>query len=76
MMVVPVALRPTFTAGTPRVLFEGRYGATAVIRGYDVSRDGQRFLMVEQKERPAIRAANMTLVMNWLEELRERVPIN
>ena len=56
MMVVPVQLNPTFTAGTPRVLFQGRYGVTANIRGYDVAPDGRRFLMVQQKERPATRS--------------------
>ncbi len=74
MMVVPVALRPTFTAGTPRMLFQGRYGSTAFLRGYDVSPDGQRFLMVQQKERPAATVADMLLVQNWVEELKRKVP--
>ena len=75
MMAVPVGLRPTFTAGTPRILFEGRYGSTANFRGYDVSPDGQRFLMVQQKERPAITVADMLLVQNWVEDLKRLVPI-
>ena len=29
MMAVPVGLRPTFTAGAPRMLFQGKYGASA-----------------------------------------------
>ena len=45
-------LRPTFTAGAPRLLFQGTYGASARIRSYDVTADGRRFLMVQQKERP------------------------
>jgi serine/threonine-protein kinase len=75
MMVVPVTLRPTFSAGAARQLFEGRYGATAGIRSYDVTADGKRFLMVQQKERPAVAAAEMVLVQNWLEELKARVPV-
>ncbi len=75
MMVVPVKLQPTFTPGTPRQLFEGRYGATAGIRSYDVTADGKRFLMVQQKERPALAAAEMILVQNWLEEVKARVPV-
>jgi serine/threonine-protein kinase len=75
MMVVPLTFHPTFKPGTPRQLFEGRYGATASIRGYDVSPDGQRFLMVQQKERPAVRAAEMILVQNWFEELKRLVPV-
>jgi eukaryotic-like serine/threonine-protein kinase len=75
MMAVPVTLRPTFTAAEPRQIFEGRYGATAGIRSYDVTADGRRFLMVQQKERPPAAAAEMILVQNWLEEVRTRVPV-
>jgi hypothetical protein len=56
------------------MLFQGRYGATAGIRAYDVTSDGRRFLMVQQKERPAVNAADMILVQNWSEELKARVP--
>ncbi len=52
-----------------------RYGATAGIRSYDVTADGRRFLMVQQKERPAADAAEMILVQNWLEEVKTRVPV-
>jgi eukaryotic-like serine/threonine-protein kinase len=75
MMVVPVQSKPAFTAGTPRMLFEGRYGATANIRGYDVAPDG-RFLMVQQKDRPPMRVAEMIIVQNWVEELRQKVRSN
>jgi eukaryotic-like serine/threonine-protein kinase len=75
MMVVPVQSKPAFTAGTPRLLFEGRYGATANIRGYDVAPDG-RFLMVQQKDRPPMRVAEMIIVQNWVEELKQRVRPN
>jgi dipeptidyl aminopeptidase/acylaminoacyl peptidase len=74
MMVVSTTLGPPFVAGPPRQLFEGRYGATAVIRPYDVTRDGQRFLMVKQRDRAPIVASQMILVQNWFEELKQRVP--
>ncbi len=74
MMAVAVATAPTFVASPPRLLFEGRYGASAQVRPYDVSRDGQRFLMVKQKERAPISASQMILVQNWFEELKARVP--
>src|SRR5262249_51665920 len=73
MMVVPVQLTPTFAAGMPRMLFQGRFGATANIRGYDVAANGQRFLMVQQKDRPAMRVADMIVVENWVDELRQTV---
>jgi dipeptidyl aminopeptidase/acylaminoacyl peptidase len=75
MMAVPVTPGPTLTFGTPRQLFEGRYGATAAIRSYDVTADGRRFLMVQQKERPALAVSAMILVQNWLEEVKARVPV-
>jgi eukaryotic-like serine/threonine-protein kinase len=74
MMTVAVTATPTFVASPPRMLFEGRYGATAIVRPYDVSPDGQRFLMVKQKDRVSISASQMILVQNWLEELKARVP--
>jgi hypothetical protein len=74
MMAVTVTMTPTFVAGPPRLVFEGRYGATAIVRPYDVSADGQRFLMVKHKERAPISVSQMILVQNWLEELKTRVP--
>jgi serine/threonine-protein kinase len=74
MMAVSVRLTPTFVASPPRMLFEGRYGATAIVRPYDVSPDGQRFLMVKQRERPPLFASQMILVQNWVDELKARVP--
>jgi eukaryotic-like serine/threonine-protein kinase len=48
MMAVDIATQPSFSASTPRVLFAGDYlPATELITNYDVSRDGQRFLMVQ-----------------------------
>ena len=75
MIGVAVGLRPTFTAGAPRMLFQGNYGASSAIRSYDVTPDGRRFLMVQQKERPLVSASEMILVQNWLEELKARVPV-
>ena len=46
----------------------------AGIRSYDVTADGRRFLMVQQKERPPVSASDMILVQNWFEELKARVP--
>jgi hypothetical protein len=74
MMAVAVRTTPTFAASAPRMLFEGRYGATAIVRPYDVSPDGRRFLMVKQKERAPISASQMILVQNWLEDLKARLP--
>ena len=75
MMAVAVKTQPDFTAGTPRLLFEGQYERAFVFRpNYDVTPDGQRFLMVQEseQEREAVRQINV--VQNWLEELERRVP--
>ena len=54
-MAVDIATQPGFAAGKPRMLFEGPYAADpGTFPNYDVSPDGQRFLMlkpVEQAER-------------------------
>ena len=73
-VATPVTLRPTFTAGTPKVLFERPTPRTNLdVRYYDVSPDG-RFLLVQDKERPPIKVTQMILVQNWLEELKRLVP--
>jgi serine/threonine-protein kinase len=76
MMAVDVALQPTFTAGKPHVLFEGQYFASVFpFTGvaYDVSQDGQRFLMVKQTEQTSA-SVQMNVVVNWFEELKRRAP--
>ena len=40
---------------------------------YDVSGDGQRFLMVKETEQ-ATSPAQINLVQNWTEELKRLVP--
>jgi len=80
VMSVPVhTTTTTFSAGTPMRLFEGRYlsppqGLSG--RTYDVSRDGQRFLMIKDAPAgdPKATPATMVVVLNWFEELKARVP--
>jgi hypothetical protein len=74
MMAVPITQDP-FTAGPPRTLFEGVFSLQALTRGYDVSADGQRFFLTQAKERPLTRANQMVLVQNWVEELKQRLPV-
>jgi hypothetical protein len=75
MMAVSVSAGATFTAGPPRQLFEAPFtGATANVRGYDVTPDGQRFLLVQQLDRLPQRPAHLVLVQNWLDEVKRLVP--
>jgi len=69
MMVVGIKTEPTFTAGSPVVLFTGRYTDPSGVN-YDISPDGQRFLMIKQEEGPG----QINVVQNWFEELRRLVP--
>ena len=73
-MAVPITTTPTFSAGTPRVLFEGPFRIDGPFRGYDVTPDGQRFLMVREVPQQPTRVSQMVLVQNWLEELKRLVP--
>ena len=59
-------------------LFEGEYAATEYPQlgsDYDVSADGQRFLMVKETAR-TVSSEQINVVLNWLEELKRRVPTN
>jgi serine/threonine-protein kinase len=76
MMAVDIATQSGFAVGKPRQLFEAHYRTTTqghVRANYDVSPDGQRFLMlkpVEQEQAPT----QITVVQNWTEELKRLVP--
>jgi serine/threonine-protein kinase len=77
MMAVDVSLQPAFTAGKPRVLFQGQYFASVFPftgTAYDVSPDGQRFLMVKQTEQTTAASVQLNVVVNWFQELQRLVP--
>jgi serine/threonine-protein kinase len=74
VMAVPVTTTPTFSVGTARVLFEGPFRVDGPFRGYDVTPDGQRFLMVRAAEQPPARITQMVLVQNWFQELKAKAP--
>ena len=75
MMAVDIATQPGFAAGRPRKLFEGRYGdfPLPARANYDVSPDGQRFLMTKETEQNSS-ATQINVVLNWFEELKQKVP--
>jgi hypothetical protein len=69
LMVVPVAWTPTPRPGRPQVLFEI---AGANPMGYDVSRDGKRFYVVELDE-DRWESDRLDIVLNWFDDLRRLV---
>jgi serine/threonine-protein kinase len=79
---VPVqASGATFSAGTPVQLLKSRYVAGSSVlgldlRAYDVSPDGQRFVMIKEldaEKGAAPPLSHMILVVNWAEELKTRL---
>jgi hypothetical protein len=80
LMRVPVKLGSRFEAGTPEKLFDGPYlfhppGGGPVGRMYDVSLNGQRFLMIKESSAAAEPPSpRIILVQNWFEELKRLVP--
>jgi serine/threonine-protein kinase len=63
-----------FSASKPRLLFEGSRFQGGMPRCWDISLDGQRFLMVKIEERKAAPLTEMVLVENWFEELKRLAP--
>jgi serine/threonine-protein kinase len=78
LMVVPVQTDPTFVPENPEELIEWPYSPAAEGRTYDVSQDGQRFLAVTLASYATDADASppqINVVLNWFEELKERVPV-
>ncbi len=68
MMAVPIETKPAFKAGSPRVLFQGRYWEAG--HDYDVSPDGQRFYFIQEGSAPT----QIHVIQHWAEELKRRLP--
>jgi Tol biopolymer transport system component len=71
---VTYAATPTFIPDMPQVLFEGYYVNVAGW-SYDVSLDGQRFLLLKKSQGVSTRT-HLNVVTNWFEELKRNVPTN
>jgi Tol biopolymer transport system component len=69
MMAVDVAPGASFSAGTPRRLFSGRY-AGGVVASYDVSADGH-FLMVRAPA--AAETREIRIAVGWVDDARRQV---
>ncbi|HSZ20361.1 MAG TPA: protein kinase [Candidatus Acidoferrum sp.] len=74
MMAVEVTSQPAFTASKPKLIFEtvSNYIDISAGADYDVSADGQRFVMVKEDEQAA--PTQINVVLNWFEELKQKVP--
>ena len=70
-MVASFTTSPTLSFEVPRILFEGNYLNIAGVE-YDVSPDGQRFLLLKPIEESSPRT-QLNVVTNWFEELKRKV---
>ena len=66
----------TFSTGKPTKLFDAPY-FVGPARAYDVSADGQRFLMIKDSTaiKPTSTPDSIVVVLNWREDLKQRVPV-
>ena len=71
-----VSARPgaTLIVGSPTTLFDTKYVESNPARHYDVSPDGQRFVMLKDRAAdPSATPASMVVVQHWLEQLEQRM---
>jgi hypothetical protein len=77
LIVVPVGTSgPTISIDSPAKVFDTGYAEPNPSRHYDVSADGQRFLMLKAGAtgNPNATPASMVVVLNWDQELKRLVP--
>ena len=83
MMAVAVQATNSLEVGTTTPLFEDNYTRTGPASGrlYDVSEDGQLFLMlkptdVATADDESVPTPQINIVQNWHEELKRLVPVD
>jgi len=76
IMAVDIDTEASFSAGKPRMLFDGPYLPTsASFPWWDVSPDGERFLMLKPVESQTSAPTEIQIVLNWFEELKTKAPV-
>ena len=75
--VIEVETEPTFDRGNPVELFpRAEPGQVFGRRNYDVNADGQKFVVVMPTGgAAATQSLQVNVILNWFEELKERVPV-
>lgn len=74
MFAAKIHTQPSFRAGSPQLLFQGRYWQDLFFRSYDVAPDGRRFLMIALPEQEQSPATQFNVVVNWFEDLKRLAP--
>ncbi len=80
LLGIDIATEPVFAFGNEQVLgMRGFLRPSGGIASYDITLDGQRFLMVFPADQAGSVAETadeqINIVLNWFEELKERVPV-
>ncbi len=76
IMAVSVETDPTFGLETPDILFPDKYSG-----GWDIHPDGRRFLMLKpigitNKGAVSTSSPKINIILNWFEELKDRVLVD
>ena len=71
LIAVKVSTGDRFSVGSSRRLFR-HPGLRGQIRRYDVSADGQRFVVTEDVEDENAKPPAVHIIQNWYEEFRGR----
>jgi serine/threonine protein kinase len=79
VMSTTLQTEPAFNFGTPKELFKSKYVSNTIGHPWDISPDGKRFIMIKPPAAaaaapPAAAQPKIGIVLNWFEELKQRVP--
>jgi len=74
LMKVDISPGQNLSAGTPKLLFEFAAAVSRMVRIYDITPDGRRFLVREKKDYNLPPVTELKLVRNWFEELKRLSP--
>jgi serine/threonine-protein kinase len=74
MWAADITTEPSFSAGKPRELFRLDFVSTNPVRNYDVTPDGQMFLMIKKGPQPDEPVTQLHVTLNWFEELKRLAP--
>jgi len=67
----------TWRTGAPARLLDAKYAAPGEMANYDIAPDGRRFLMLKETghDDESVAKADLVVVLNWIEELKQRLPL-
>ena len=78
MMVVTVETDPMLKPSVPKSVFKDNY-YSGMGHNWDLSPDGKRFLMIKGLSSESTEATpqeKINFVLNWFEELKDKVPVD